>query len=454
MPLRPAARQFALRLVKRLHDAGYEALWAGGCVRDELLGRQPSDYDVATNATPERIREVFTRRRTIAIGASFGVITVIGNESEGTVEIATFRSDAGYSDGRHPDRVEFTTAEADAQRRDFTINGLFFDPLGEQIIDYVDGLADIKRRVVRAIGDPAARIAEDKLRMLRGIRFTSTLEFQLDSVTRRAITRDAASITAVSAERISAELRRMLGHPSRAIAARLLRETGLLDAILPEWKDVPMTAVLSDPAELGNEDRVETESTDGQGPGVGGSSLAAEDAWAEAMDVLERLETADFSVAAAGWMRGLLRTGGADLKGIEGICRRWKLANVERKGIQRLLAGLPIVLAAGPATWPQVQRVLISPDVHSLLQLADAAAGGRESAQASIAFCRRQLRLPPAQLNPPMLVSGHDLRSAGLTPGPGFRELLEEVRDAQLAGRIGTRREALALARRLSKRPS
>src|SRR5690349_3855336 len=172
----PAAqRAFALDVARRLRERGYESLWAGGCVRDQLLGLTPKDYDVATNATPEQVRDLFGHRKTIAIGAAFGVISVIGPRPAGQIDVATFRRDSDTSDGRRPDAVTFTNAEEDARRRDFTINGLFFDPIDERVIDYVGGQEDLKRGVMRAIGEPAQRFDEDKLRMLRAVRFTATL---------------------------------------------------------------------------------------------------------------------------------------------------------------------------------------------------------------------------------------------------------------------------------------
>jgi poly(A) polymerase len=177
------ARDFAVDVVKKLREADFCALWAGGCVRDQLLGRRPKDYDVATDATPDQIRSVFGHRRTLAIGQVFGVITVLGTKRTGQIEVATFRRDATYSDGRHPDQVTFCDAREDALRRDFTINGLFYDPIEDRIIDYVGGQEDLKRRLVRAIGDPAARLAEDKLRMLRAVRIAADFAFDLDPET-------------------------------------------------------------------------------------------------------------------------------------------------------------------------------------------------------------------------------------------------------------------------------
>src|SRR3990172_5648449 len=180
MPDSAKQRAFALQVVEMLRARGFEAFWAGGCVRDQLLGLVPKDYDVATNATPGLIREVFGERRTLAIGAAFGVVTVLGPRGAGQIEVATFRSDAAYSDGRHPDHVTFTDAQHDAQRRDFTINGLFYDPVAAKVIDYVGGQADLGAKLIRAIGDPRQRFAEDKLRMLRAVRFAATFEFKIE----------------------------------------------------------------------------------------------------------------------------------------------------------------------------------------------------------------------------------------------------------------------------------
>src|SRR3954453_14301403 len=169
-------RAFALEIAQKLRAAGFEALWAGGCVRDELLGLTPKDYDVATSAKPDQIRDLFGRRRTLPIGASFGVITVLGPREAGQIEVATFRTDAAYSDGRHPDSVTFTTAEHDAERRDFTITGLFYDPVAEQVVDYVGGQEDLQAHILRAIGDPRLRLSEDNLRMLRAVRFAASFD--------------------------------------------------------------------------------------------------------------------------------------------------------------------------------------------------------------------------------------------------------------------------------------
>ncbi|HEU5117502.1 MAG TPA: CCA tRNA nucleotidyltransferase, partial [Isosphaeraceae bacterium] len=224
-------RGFARDVVARLRQSGYQALWAGGCVRDLLLGKNPDDYDVATSARPEDVIRLFPR--TVPVGASFGVVIVRGPRAAGQVEVATFRTDGLYEDGRRPQSVTFSTPEEDASRRDFTINGMFYDPLEERIIDYVGGRHDLERKVVRAIGDPSTRFEEDKLRLLRAVRFTSRLSFSLDSGTRSAMIEMADKVSKVSAERIAQELRKMLTHASRSRAVRLAEETGLLSVVLP-----------------------------------------------------------------------------------------------------------------------------------------------------------------------------------------------------------------------------
>ncbi len=238
MPTADPKREFAVDVVGQLQAAGYRALWNGGCVRDFLMGRPPKDYDVATDARPETVRRLFGHRRTLAVGASFGVIIVVGSKESGNIEVATFRTEGPYLDGRRPEHVEFAGPEEDARRRDFTINGMFYDPISEQVHDYVGGEADLAAGVVRAIGRPADRMTEDKLRMLRAVRFAATLDFQLDPATADAVRAMAPEIHVVSAERIAQELKRMLVDPHRRRAMELARETRVLLEILPELKPV------------------------------------------------------------------------------------------------------------------------------------------------------------------------------------------------------------------------
>src|SRR6185312_15507402 len=234
-------RGFAIEVVRTLQQAGFRALWAGGCVRDELLGLTPHDFDVATDARPEQVMKLF--RRSVAVGAAFGVIEVIGprgpHHQHLTVEVATFRSDGAYLDGRRPNSVTFSSPEEDAQRRDFTINGMFFDPLAGQLHDFVGGQADLQARVLRAIGDPIARFNEDKLRVLRAVRIAARFDLTIDAQTLAAAQRIAPQITVVSAERIAEELRKLLAHPNRGRGVKLLAECGLTPVIFPELQAAP-----------------------------------------------------------------------------------------------------------------------------------------------------------------------------------------------------------------------
>jgi poly(A) polymerase len=418
----PAAqREFAAEIVRQLHEHGHVAYWAGGCVRDQQLGRMPKDYDVATNATPAEIREVFGRRRTLAVGAAFGVIVVLGRPGQGQVDVTTFRQDSRYSDGRHPDSVTFSTPSEDAQRRDFTINGMFYDPLADRVIDYVGGIDDLARRLVRAIGDPRQRFDEDKLRMLRAVRFAATFNFQLDPATEAAIREMASQIHVVSAERIAQEIRGMLVHSDRARAMELLRTTGLLAALLP----------------------VLAEQTSPE--------------WQHTLTVLERLREPSFALALAALIGAVEGQGPGASVGDHAvrmateICERWRLSNKETERVAWLLGNQWQVRGAREAPWPRLQRLLISEGIDDLLNLeeAEALASGRDLAD--VEHCRRLLQLPPEELNPPPLLTGDDLKQHGLQPGKEFKILLEQVRDAQLEKRVTTKAEALALVDRLRR---
>jgi poly(A) polymerase len=214
----------ALRIVRRLRAAGHEALYAGGCVRDALMGKKPHDFDIATSARPEQVQALFPR--TVLVGAQFGVILVIEDGSE--YQVATFRSDGIYKDGRHPQSVTFGSAQGDAQRRDFTVNGLFYDPIEKRVLDFVGGRKDLETRTLRAIGDPSARFAEDKLRLLRAVRFASVLDFEIEDATWSAVREGASAIHEVSAERIRDELVKIFESSGRVRGFDLLDASGLM----------------------------------------------------------------------------------------------------------------------------------------------------------------------------------------------------------------------------------
>jgi tRNA nucleotidyltransferase/poly(A) polymerase len=401
-----AQRDWAVQVVSRLRAAGYEAYWAGGCVRDQLLGRAAKDYDVATNARPDEVRAVFGRRRTVAVGAAFGVIAVLGKKGWDPIEVATFRSDGEYRDGRHPESVRFTDARHDAQRRDFTINGLFYDPIKDQVIDYVDGRSDLRARRIRAIGKPQDRFHEDHLRMLRAVRFATTLEFELDADTQQAIAQLASHITTISAERIGAELGKILTHPQRSRGAELLVDTRLLEPLLQELGEARKT----DPR-----------------------------AWEEMLRRGRRLGETTLACGLACWLAGLVPAQSAPP-----IARRLRWTNKQGQRAEWLLAALPYL--ADPGTpWPQLQRLLVHDGSAELMTLATAELGDEHPA---IVRCREKLQMPHHQLDPLPLVSGNDLIAAGIVPGRHFTALLEFIREEQLDGRLHTRTQAIQAAQR------
>jgi len=367
-------REFAVEVVRQLRDHHFEAYWAGGCVRDHLLGRIPCDYDVATSAHPEQIRAVFHHRKTLAIGAAFGVMTVIGPRGAGQVEVTTFRQDVSYSDGRHPDKISFSSPEEDAKRRDFTINGMFYDPLAEQIIDFVGGEADLRQGLVRAIGQARERFTEDKLRMLRAVRFASIFGFQLEPQTAAAICEMASQITVVSAERIADEMRRMLFHASRARAARLMQATRLLAAILPEVESI------ADAGPVGDGDFRPDEVTANSSP------------WQQTLAMLHWLKQPSFSLSLTAL---LLTAGGGDLA--ETIGRRWRLARKEIELSAWLLKHHRDLAGASSKRWSQVQPLLVAEGASELIELHDVRAKLGLVDPGDVAFCRQQLGRPAAE---------------------------------------------------------
>ena len=413
------ARDFAVRVVQQLRDAGYEAVWAGGCVRDQILNRVPKDYDVATSATPDEVRRVLGQRRTLPIGVSFGVITVLGPKHAGQIEVATFRQDARYSDGRHPDTVSFSTAVEDAQRRDFTINGLFYDPLQDQIIDYVDGVKDLNSGIIRAIGDARQRFDEDKLRMIRAVRFAATFDFALDPLTRSAIQDKANEICVVSAERIAVEMRQILVHASRDRAMELMRQTDLLQAVLPESEQ------------------------------AGWHRQSVSDGWQRLLHMLAALQTPTFPLALAAVLRELAHDDPHPENVANSVCRRWKLSNDEKRRAVWFVEYEATLRRARDVPWPQLQRILIESDIHELVELASVVEFELTGQNVELDFCRKKLSMSSERLNPQPLITGDDLVDHGISPGKEFRRLLDAVRDAQLDELISTKAEALKLVDRL-----
>ncbi len=406
-------RRFALYVVQKLHGAGFIAYWAGGCVRDQLLGRTPKDYDVATEARPDQIRKVFRRHKTLAVGAAFGTITVVGPHGAGQVEVTTFRQESEYSDGRHPDQVWFTSAQQDAQRRDFTINGVFFDPIREEYIDYVGGQEDIQRRQIRAIGDPQTRFQEDKLRMLRAVRFAAVLGFTIEPRTFDAITQMADQILQVSAERIGGEMERLLTAPFRSEGVRLLAATGLARPLLPEIllpdRNQPIPQ------------------------------------WEHSLKLLDRLQEPSFALAL-----GALLAGWCTRRQVVTIGRRWRLPNQVIEQAAWLVEHHQSLHQADQQPWSAVQPILIHPAAEKLLALMEAKVSIGSARAEDVAYCRQMRAMPPEKFNPPPLITGDDLIRLGIPPGPVYRKILDRVRASQLDGQLHNRDQALQLAQHIA----
>jgi len=392
-------------------------------VRDSLLGLPPQDYDVATNATPEQVQQLFGRR-TLPIGASFGVILVRGPRGAGDVEVATFRTEGPYLDGRHPEHVAFATPEEDALRRDFTINGMFYDPLADRVLDFVGGQEDLSRKTVRAIGDPHARFREDKLRMLRAVRIAARFDYQIDETTARAIREMANEILVVSQERIAQELKKMLVHFRRVRAVELARELGLLRVILPELI-----------------------------PECDAQDLSS---WQTTLRRMEQPSDPPFELALATLLVGIAakptsmgtansaKEFGTQLAG--NVCRRLKLSNHELDHVAWLLSHRDALRAAPQLKLSQLKRLLANPLIGDLVILSRISLLAANEDVAVVDFCENYLRTTPAEeINPPPLLTGDDLIRHGLQPGAQFKQILEAVRDAQLEGTIHSKEDALRL---------
>lgn len=439
-------KEFATDIVQQLRAAGHTALWAGGCVRDLLMAIEPLDYDVATSATPDQVRELFGYRRTLAVGAAFGVVIVLGKPSQSLqVEVATFRTDATYSDGRHPDAVVFSTPQEDAQRRDFTINGMFYDPLAEAVIDYVGGQADLQHGSLRAIGCADDRIGEDKLRMLRGVRFAARFGFAIEAATRQAIARHAAEVNCVSGERIWSEVSKTLQTSRAAWAVEEWFDLNLLQHILPELNAVWPQQRLASRRLLDALDGLTaspSDESDNHSQQPGGQRRPAD--WLDRLCGLLWIAAEHLATGDATSLEVHLEPMVHSLKA------RLKVPNQVGEAVRFVLPAQRELVGAERRPWSQVQPWLVDACADravalfearlSLMQDAGQAAAGSET----VDWLHQKLALPREQLDPAPLVLGHDLIAVGLAPSPRFRELLSQARQRQLDQLLPDRPAALA----------
>ena len=410
MKAQDQSKQAALAVVETLQKAGFEAYFAGGCVRDEIMGLAPQDYDVATSAHPEEVLRHFPKAQ--KVGVAFGVVLV--RRRGAAIEVATFRSDGQYDDGRRPTSVTFSSAQLDAQRRDFTCNGLFCDPIRGTILDFVQGRADIQARCLRAIGDPARRFAEDHLRMLRAIRFAARLNFQIETSTLAAISRHAAALAHISRERIGQEMRMILTHPSRRRAAQLLLATGLLQPVWP-W---PL-----EPAHV----------------------QAAKLSWLGGLP-----EQAGFALALTALLCDLSSTHNAHTMP-EAMQQSWVLSTQETADLRFLLSQLPVLQNWKSQRVAVLKRILADSRAKDLLALYRA---GTPDANTKLELEARVRELSAAPLAPDPLVTGDDLIAMGQRPGPKFRAWLEELYNQQLEDQFPDRTAALTAARQMVQQHS
>jgi len=428
-------------IIKRLHQNGHEAYLAGGCVRDRLLGRTPKDYDVATAALPGQILEYFPN--SVAVGAKFGVILVLGDDAK--VEVATFRCDHDYLDGRRPESVSFTrSAKQDVERRDFTINGMLFDPAQARYLDFVGGRADLEAGLLRAIGKPRERFAEDRLRMLRAIRFAARLGFTIEEETLRAIQDQAAKIEEISAERIRGELNRILTEGGARRGFELLDETGLLEVLLPEvaaMKGVPQ------PKQFHPEG----------------------DVWLHTLLMLSQMETPSAPLAWGVLLHDVgkpptlrfaerIRFDGhveAGVKMAEQILERLRFSHDDRDQVMALVANhmrFMNVMDMRGSTLKKFMRIE-SFDEHLELHRLDCR--GSHGSLDNYEFVRRKLEETPVEeLRPPRLLTGGDLIAAGYSPGLAFKEILNRAEDAQLEGVLQSKEAALAFVKERFQPPT
>jgi poly(A) polymerase len=436
------ARQLAEHVCRTLRDAGHQAYLVGGCVRDILLGREPADYDVATDATPDRVQQIFPH--SLDVGAQFGVIIVTEDPRAADspqVEVATFRSDVGYSDGRHPDRVVYATSAAeDVQRRDFTINALLLDPQTKDVLDFVGGRDDLHAGIIRAIGRPDDRFREDKLRMARAVRFAARFSYGIEAATFAAIVKLAPEIRRVSAERLRDELTKLLTEGAARRGFELLDETRLLPALLPE---IARMKGVEQPPQFHPEGDVWTHTLLmlAELPARCSSTLA----WGVLLHDVGKPPTFTPPSGPGGRIRfdEHVEVG---TRMAEEICRRLRFSNDDTGQIAALVANhlrFKDAPQMKPATLKRFVR-LDRFDEHLELHRLDCLSS--HGLLDNYEFVRRFLaETPPEQVRPPRLLTGEDLKDFGFHPGPLFKTILESVEEAQLSGRIGTREEALRL---------
>lgn len=438
--IEPRFLEGALTIVETLRGAGYEALLAGGVVRDLLLGRPVSDIDVATSAPPDAIERLF--KHTIPVGRQFGVVIVVIDSIN--FEVATFRKESDYQDGRHPGLVEFSTAREDSLRRDFTINALLLDPEREEIIDFVGGRRDLEDRVIRTVGDPRERFSEDKLRLMRAIRFACELNFRIDNRTSDALKSEAQGISQVSQERIRDELLKTLVSERAGQGLEMLRESGLLEVILPE---VAAMSGVEQPPEFHPEGDVFVHTclmfkmAERMHPVLALGALLHDVGKPPTFKIEDRIRFNGHAEV------------GADMS--EDICRRLRISREDTHRIVDLVRDHLRFMHVQEMRESTLKRFLRKEyfEDHLELHRLDCLASHKDLS--NYEFCRQKLKeIGKEKLKPEPFLSGRDLIDLGFTPGPIFSDILNSLEDRQLEGEIASRDEALEWVRNSWPLPS
>ncbi|MFC1726483.1 CCA tRNA nucleotidyltransferase [candidate division KSB1 bacterium] len=424
-------KKSANKILEKLREAGFKAYFAGGCVRDMVMGKIPKDYDIASSAKPEEVKKLF--KRTIDIGAKFGVTIIPFNKNQ--IEVATFRADGPYLDGRRPSKVIYTDEKEDVLRRDFTINGLLYDPVNDKIIDYVNGVKDIKAKIVRCIGDPYKRFEEDKLRMIRAVRFAADLDFKLERDTEEAIRSMVYDIKQISSERIRDELNRILLGSSPHTGIRKLHEIGLLMEILPEV------------AEMDGVPQPEKFHPEG-------------DVFVHTLMMLELMKSPTLTLAYGVLLHDIgkpetiefkdrIRFNNHDKVGAlisEEICKRLRLSNSDKKKIVELVKNHQRFMHVRRMKQSTLKRFLSMDNFLEHLELHRLDCMASHEKLENYQFLENLIEnLPPEEMKPEPLITGHDLIKLGYLPGPGFTEILNFIEEEQLEGKVLTKENAIKL---------
>jgi poly(A) polymerase len=421
----------ALAIAKTLQKNGYTAYFAGGCVRDHLRGQKPQDFDIATTATPEEVEKLF--RRTIPVGKQFGVMIVI--EDEIPFEVATFRCEGGYQDGRHPTHVSFTQPEEDAKRRDFTVNGMFYDPFARKVIDFVEGMKDLPLKVIRAIGDPAARFEEDKLRLLRAIRFASTLGFEIEKKTWEALRKKVSKIREVSPERIREELVKIFTRSGAARGYVLLSESGLMKEILPEveaMRGVEQPEKFHPEGDVYEHTRLLLEHLHPPVSTILAFSALFHDIGKPKTSAIRKGRLTFYEHSEAG------------VKIAAAIMRRLRFANEEIDGVSECVANHMKFMDVQKMRPGKLKQFISRPYFEEEMELHRVDCTASHGMLDNLTFLREKLKeYEHEELKPKPLVTGHDLIALGMKPGRAMKPILDEALVLQLEGRFKNREDAL-----------